>query len=141
MPYPQADKLRTDSIHIYTRYSSTMEEKLEAFDNYLKSEFSLEVERCDYKVDKLDYEQFCKIEVGTMQADDHISQEFLDAIIDKYGVDRDFISGNEQLLARISNNDMIMRLLRYIEHLSDQQLETIEIQIKALAEENKKGSD
>ena len=137
MCYTEAEKQRTDSIHAFRSYQKSIEEKVAAFDKYLESAFSLEILRNNCELSGLDYDQFCRTEVSTLHADDCISQEFIDALIEKYGIDKDFLAGNEQLLARASKNDQLMRLLKYMEKLSPQSLDSIEIQIKALAEQSK----
>lgn len=134
MKYSDADKLRNDSISGFRNPNKTIEERLNAFDNCLQADFSLEIARCNYETDNLDYEDFCKVEVGTLNADYAISEDFIDILVEKYGVDRNFMSGNEQLLSRVSNNQQLMRLLAYAEKLSPEMLDSIEVQIKALAD-------
>lgn len=136
--FSAADKERTDSIFAFRSYLNGLEEKMSAFEEYLQASFSIEIIRNNYNIENLDYEQFCKIEVGTLHEDDCISKEFVDAIIEKYGVDRDFLSGNEYLLARVSNNEQLMRLLKYAEKLSPEMLGILEIQAKALSEQPQK---
>ena len=65
----------------------------------------------------------------------------MDALIDKYGVDRNFLSGNEYLLARASNNEQLMRLLSYAEKLNPEMLNMLEIQAKALSEQAEKNEE
>ena len=132
--YTEADKQRTDSICAFRSYQKSMEEKVAAFDKYLEAAFSLEIIRNNYELKGLDYNQFCRTEVSTLYTDDCISHEFIDTLIEKYGIDRDFLAGNEQLLARISNNEQIIRILRYLEKLNPQLLNIAESQIKALLE-------
>lgn len=136
-PYSIADKERTDSIFEFRSYRNSLEQKMTAFEKYLQSSFSLEINRNNYDIDNLDYKEFCKVEVSSLHEDDCISKEFMDALIDKYGVDRDFLSGNEYLLARASNNEQLMRLLSYAEKLNQETLNMLEIQAKALSEQNK----
>ena len=134
MKYSDADKLRNDSISDFRNPNKTIDERLNAFDDYLCAEFSLEIARCKYETNHLDYDDFCKIEVGTLNADYVISEDFVDMLVEKYGVDRNFMSGNEQLLARASNNQQLIRILRYAEMLTPEMLDSIEVQIKALAD-------
>lgn len=134
MKYSDADKLRNDSIAAFRNPNKTIDERLNAFDDYLHAEFSLEIARCNYETSHLDYEDFRKIEVGTLNADYVISEDLIDMLVEKYGVDRNFMSGNEQLLARASNNQQLIRILRYAEMLTPEMLDSIEVQIKALAD-------
>lgn len=134
MGYTEAEKQRTDSIYAFRSYQKSIEEKVKAFDKYLESSFSLEILRNNFELTGLDYDQFCRVEVSTLYSDDCISQEFIDTLIEKYGINRDFLAGNEQLLARISNNEQIIRILKYLEKLNPQLLNIAESQIKALLE-------
>ena len=136
--YGESDKVRTESIFEFRKYGNTLEQKMAAFEKYLQASFSLEIIQNSYNYEKLNYEQFCKAEVATMHEDDCISKEFINALADKYGVDRSFIFGTERLLARISGNEKLMRLLAYAEKLTPQFLDALEAQAKAWAESNNK---
>lgn len=136
--YADASKVKSDSISNFRNPQNTLEEKVTTFDDYLKASFSLEISNCNYEINHLNYEEFCKVEVGTLEPDWTISQELIDTLIDKYGVDKDYLIGNAQLLARASRNDQLMRILRYAESLPAEMLNAIEIQLKALAEQNDK---
>lgn len=136
MNFSEANDEKTDRIFEFRNPQKTLEEKIEAFDKYLEAAFSLEICQNNYNIDHLDYEQFCKVEVGTLEPDCAISKEFIDAIIEKYGVDKAYITGNEQLLARVSNNSQLMRILKYAEMLNPKLLDALEIQTKALAEQS-----
>lgn len=138
MPFSEASIEKTDRIFEFRNPQKTLEGKIDAFEKYLEAAFSLEICQNNYNIDHLDYEQFCKVEVGTLEPDYAISQEFINALIDKYGVDKAYIIGNEQLLARVSNNSQLMRILKYAEMLSPKLLDVLEIQTKALAEKNTK---
>ena len=135
--YGISDKIRYESISEFRKYGNTLDQKMNAFEKYLQSSFSLEIIKNNYNYETLNYEQFCKVEVSTLHEDDCISKEFMDALIDKYGVDRDFLSGNEYLLARASKNPQLMSVLAYAEKLSPEMLNILEIQAKALSEQNK----
>lgn len=139
MPFAEASIEKNNFISEFRNPQKTLESKLEIFEKYLKAAFSLEICKNDYNIDYLDYNQFCKVEVGNIEPDSTISQRLVDALVEKYGVDKEYLSGNEQLLARISKNETIMNVVRYAEKLSNSQLKTLEIQIKALAEQNERG--
>lgn len=134
MDYSEASKSKTESILTFRNDSNPIEKRLEAFDTYLKCAFSIEVINCNYETDRLDYEEFCKVEVATIYPDWNISEDFIDILIEKYGVDRNFLNGNEQLLARVSNNEQLIRILSYAERLTPEMLNSLEIQMKALVE-------
>lgn len=136
--YYEATVDRNESVCEFRNYSNDIDQKLDALDRYLQSSFSLEIIKNDYDIRNLDYNQFCKIEVSNIHEDDCISKELVDAIVEKYGVDKSFMSGNEHLLARVSKNDQLMRILRYVEKINPEILDNIEIQLKALAEQGEK---
>ncbi len=138
MPFSEASIEKTDRIFEFRNPQKTLEGKIDAFEKYLEAAFSLEICQNNYNIDHLDYEQFCKVEVGTLEPDYAISNEFIDALIEKYGVDKSYLSGNEQLLARVSNNSQLMRILKYAEMLNPKLLDALEIQTKALAEQSDK---
>lgn len=138
MPFSEASIEKTDRIFEFRNPQKTLEEKIDAFEKYLEAAFSLEICQNNYNIDHLDYEQFCKVEVGTLEPDYAISNEFIDALIEKHGVDKSYLSGNEQLLARVSNNSQLMRILKYAEMLNPKLLDALEIQTKALAEQSDK---
>lgn len=138
MPFNEANIEKTDKIFEFRNPQKTLEGKIDAFDKYLEAAFSLEICQNNYNIDHLNYEKFCKVEVGTLEPDYAISDEFIDALIEKYGVDKSYIAGNEQLLSRIRNNSQLMRILKYAEMLSPKLLDALEIQTKALAEQSDK---
>ncbi len=139
--YGDSDKIRNESIFEFRKYGNTLEQKMNAFEKYLQSSFSLEIIQNNYDYERLDYKQFCRIEVATIYEDDCISKEFIDALVDKYGVDRSFMLGNEQLIARTSGNDQLMRLLSYAEKLNPQLLNALESQAKAWSESSDNKSE
>lgn len=137
MKLSDADKLRNDSITNFRNPNRTIDERLNSFDDYLRADFSSEIARSNYEADHLNYEDFCKVEVGTLEVDWVISEELIDILIEKYGIDRNYMFGNEQILARTSNNPQLMRILSYAEKLNPAMLDALEIQIKALVESKK----
>ena len=136
MAFSEASIEKSDRILEFRNSQKTIEGKIEAFEKYLEAAFSLEICQNNYDIEHLDYEQFCKVEVGTLEPDHTISKELIEALVEKYGVDKAYIIGNEQLLARVSNNRQLMRIMAYAEKLNPNMLDSLEIQIKALAKNN-----
>ena len=136
MTFSEASIEKSDRILEFRNSQKTIEGKIEAFEKYLEAAFSLEICQSNYDIEHLDYERFCKVEVGTLEPDYAISKELIDTLVEKYGVDKAYIIGNEQLLARVSNNRQLMRIMAYAEKLNPNMLDSLEIQIKALAENN-----
>lgn len=138
MPYNWADDLRGTSIAIFRSKTATFEEKIKAFDTYLDAAFSLELARSNFEYESISYEDFRKVEVGMLSADHTITQQLIDAIIEKYGIETIYSNGYEQLLARVSKNAQLMRMLAYLDKIDQKQRDILEIQIKALAEQKEK---
>lgn len=138
MNYAKADKLRTDSIFAFRNPANDYDQKQIAFEKYLQASFSLEIIRNNYEIEHLDYYEYCRYEVGSLSPDDLISQDFIDILIQNYGVDTSYIQDSSYLLARTSDNPQLMRILAYAEKLNPGMLDAIEIQLKALAEQNPK---
>lgn len=133
MNYSEATTTRTDSIIKFRDSNGTLLEKMYYYEEYLKSSFSLEIAKRNYDTN-LDYDDFCKTEVASLKPDWQISKDTIELLVETYGVNKDFSNENEQLLARTSNNAQLMRLLAYAEKLNPKTLDSIEIQLKALAE-------
>ena len=137
--YTDAEKLRSDSIGDFLDLESSINEQIVSFENYSKALFSLELGRYGYEIRRLDYDQFFQSRIGMCETDGTISHELADAIVEKHGLNRKFINNDDLLLARASNNQQLMRLLAYASKLSPKMLDSIEIQLKALAENEKQG--
>ena len=61
------------------------------------------------------------------------SKDFVNAVFEKYNVNRDYMTDNGTLLSRISSNEQIIRIIRYMEFLKPEHLDALEIQVKALS--------
>lgn len=119
----------------------TINGKIETFEKYLEAAFSLKIHQNNLNIESLDYKSFCQTEVCDLEPDYAISQEVIDTLIEKYGVDKNFSTKNERLLARASNNSQLMRLLAYAEKLNPDMLNMLEIQAKALSEQAEKNEE
>lgn len=133
-----AEKQKTDSIFGFRNPQSSLEEKVTFFEKYLQAAFSLHIIEKHYEYDDLDYEEFCRSEVKDMTEDWAISKEFIDALSDKYGV----ICCNIKYgptVERFDNIGQLRRIMEYAKRLNPDVLNSLEIQIKALAEQDKGG--
>jgi transcriptional regulator with XRE-family HTH domain len=141
MTFNEASIERTDRISEFRNPQKTINGKIEAFEKYLEAAFSLKIHQNNFNIESLDYKSFCQTEVCDLEPDYEISQEVIDALIEKYEVDKNFSNRNERLLARVSNNPQIMALLAYAEKLSPEMLSMLEVQAKALSEQNAKDQE
>lgn len=141
MTFSEANIERTDRISEFRNPQKTLNGKIEAFEKYLEADFSLKIHQNNFNIESLDYKSFCQTEVCDLEPDYAISQEVIDALIEKYEVDKNFSTKNERLLARASNNSQLMRLLAYAEKLNPDMLNMLEIQAKALSEQTDKNKE
>lgn len=139
MKYSDEEELRNDSVRDFLNSGNSIEKQIIAYENYSKALFSAEARKRNYELEQLDYEQFFCSQIGMNETDETISHELADAIVKKHGLNRDYINNDDLLLARASNNRKLMQLLRYAENLSTEQLDSIIIQTKALADSNNRG--
>ena len=72
------------------------------------------------------------------QTDGVITDELVDASAEKYGVDRSVSDNNAIILERVSKDNQLLRILKYLEMLNLEARDMIEIQAEALANKNKK---
>lgn len=105
--------------------------------DYIKAEFSKYI-YLDYKSeDNFDYDEFCKSVITAMINKGDIPNDKVNDLMECYKIDEEYVNKDSAMLARASKNDQLMRLLKYMEKLSPQSLDSLEIQIKALAEQSK----
>lgn len=114
------------------------EERINAFSKYLEAKFTSYLSRRGFELDGLNYEDFCKSEISILEPNNSISEKLITKIAEKYHVDITMFDMNSRLLARASNNQQLMRLLAYAEKLTPEMLNMLEIQAKALSEQNPK---
>ena len=139
MNYADADKARDNSIKDFRNNKHSLEDRVRAYERYLEASFSLSIARQNYDITWFDFDSYCKTEVSMLNLDYVIPEELTNELLNKYDVDRSFLTQNEKMLARTSNNEQLMRILSCAEKLSPEALNYIEIQIKALVENEKQG--
>lgn len=139
MNYADADKTRDNSIKDFRNNKHSLEDRVRAYERYLEASFSLSIARQNYDITWFDFDSYCKTEVSMLNLDYVIPEELTNELLNKYDVDRSFLTQNEKMLARTSNNEQLMRILSCAEKLSPEALNYIEIQIKALVESEKQG--
>lgn len=133
MDYGVANSEKESSIMEFRNPQETIENRVDAFDRYLQAEFSIEIYRKNYDITNLDYEDFCKVEVGTLKLDYAISEKFKKVLAEKYMVSDEFMLECEPFTDTI-NNSQLIRILSYARQLNPDMLSVIEVQVKTLAE-------
>ena len=138
LPYSELAPISYDSLKKIKDGSDDMATEL---DKYLKAEFSRHV-YMNYEENKhFDFFEFAKSKVVEMINNGDIPQDQIDNVAKWYKLDKEFINIQGASLARASKNPQLMRLLAYAEKLNPETLNMLEIQAKALAEQNRKNEE
>lgn len=138
LPYNELATTRYDSLEKIKNDSENITTEL---DKYLKAEFSYYV-YTNYEDDKnFDFFDFAKSKVIEMINTGDIPQNQITNVALLYGVDKEYINISGALLARASKNPQLMNLLAYAEKLNPEMLSMLEIQAKALSEQNAKDQE
>lgn len=135
--------VKENSIWGFRDIKNSLEKRLEFWHKYLETSYCLELSRFDYDITNLSFEDYCKTEVASLQPDYSISEEFIEILADKYGVNKeymDFVEEEAQLLARLAQNKQLLRIVKMAEKLPADILNSIEIQIEALSKLKKEDS-
>ena len=104
---------------------------------YLKAEFSYHV-YTNYEDDRtFDFFAFGKNKVIEMINTGDIPQGEINNVLKWYDIDKSYVNIRGAVLARASKNPQLMRLLSLAEKLNPEMLNILEIQAKALSEQNK----
>lgn len=85
LSYKDANNIRNKSIETINSYSSTDDEIVEAFEDYLKAEFSISMHNCQYDLNHVDFKESCAIELEKWMSKDAVSEEIYQRLVDKYG--------------------------------------------------------
>ena len=135
-PYAVAVQIKAHGLSEIEHCDITDDKIIDILSEYLKAAFSLYVYK-DFEPEKrYDYADFCKSEITRLIKEDSIPNKSVDYVLDVYGIDKGFLIETDTLLARASKVDTLMRLLAYAEKLSPQMQKVLELQAKALSEQN-----
>ena len=135
-PYAVAVQIKAHGLSEIEHCDITDDKIIDILSEYLKAAFSLYVYK-DFEPEKrYDYADFWKSEITRLIKEDSIPNKSVDYVLDVYGIDKGFLIETDTLLARASKVDTLMRLLAYAEKLSPQMQKVLELQAKALSEQN-----
>ena len=136
MPYSEADNMKNKCIISLKNNDLDLTDKIETYEKYLQAQFSIEILKQEYDMSKISYDDFVISYTKSLNLESNLSfsKDFVNAVFEKYHVDKNYMNNSETLLARISGNDQIMRIVRYMEYLKPEHLDALEIQVKALSE-------
>lgn len=134
-PYSESDTVKERCFVLIRDNSADLAERLENYENYLQAQFSIECSKRGYKMSHFEYTDFCKSYTISLNLESSVyfSDDFVNAVFEKYHIDRNYLHENQKMIARISENEQIMKILRYMEDLKPEHLDALEIQIKALS--------
>lgn len=136
MPYSEADSTKNKCIISLKNKSLDLTEKIDTYEKYLQAQFSIEFLKQEYDMGKISYDDFGTSYTRSLnlESNSSFSKDFVNSVFEKYHVDKNYMNNSETLLARISSNEQIMRIVRYMEDLKPEHLDALEIQVKALSE-------
>lgn len=87
--YGEADEKRSNAISTLNNPTLSTEERIAAFEDYLRYEFMLSIQREGYSLEHDEFNEFCKKELGlamTKEVLDNIGDNVYQRFIEKYGV-------------------------------------------------------
>ena len=106
---------------------------------YLKIEFSDLLRKSNYNLKYDSFNDYVAEQIVKDMHQNFMSHDLFIKLAETYNIDTEYIGVDEQLLARVSNNEQLMRILAYAERLAPETLKSIEVQIKALSDSEKQG--
>lgn len=113
-------------------------DKIYAYIEYLKCDFSDLLRANHFKCTYDSFDDFVRAKILDDIHEPFMSVDMSKILCERYNVDTRFSNENASLLASISKNKQLMRLITYVQKLNPETLNSLEIQIKALAEQEKK---
>lgn len=108
------------------------------YTNHLKASFSYLLRKNNFELEYESFDEYAREQIIKDKHQNFMSKDLFDLLVKKYNVDLSYVDENAEILSRASKNTQLMRLLAYAEKLTPQMLDAIEIQLKALAEQNDK---
>lgn len=134
LPYNELTAIRYNSLE---KIKSGSDDIATELDKYLKAEFSYHV-YTNYEDDRtFDFFAFGKNKVIEMINTGDIPQGEINNVLKWYDIDKSYVNIRGAVLSRASKNPQLMRLLSLAEKLNPEMLNILEIQAKALSEQNK----
>ncbi len=85
--YGDAQEKRSNCISTFKNSSLTPEERIAAYDDYLKYSFMIDIWNSKFSLNHEKFEDFAKKEIQSLQSDFLISKELCNKIRKKYGVE------------------------------------------------------
>lgn len=110
--------------------------KLSAYEDFLKCDFSYLLRKSLFSIKYNSFEDYAREKILADRHETFMSVDLFEELCKKYKIDSSYIDDNAKLLANISNNPQLMRILEYAKKLTPEILNILEIQAKALAQQN-----
>lgn len=134
----EARKIKNGEQEKFMNSSLVDEERLIALNKFLEANFSSNIGYLDLNIDMNTYADFCKTEIIKLLKEESVQEELVDKICKLYDIDKTYLEETDIIFAKASKNPQFIRILKYAEKLNPEMLNALEIQIKALAEQNDK---
>ncbi|WP_347995397.1 helix-turn-helix transcriptional regulator [uncultured Eubacterium sp.] len=112
--------------------------KISAYEDYVKCCFCEDLRKNSFIFKYESFENYIRNHILEDKHSNFMSVELFEELCKKYKIDSSYTDDNAKLLANIQRNQPLMRLLKYAEKLTPEMLNMLEIQAKALAQENEK---
>ena len=108
--------IRENSIIGFRNKNYSLQERLDFWDQYLKSSYCIELSQLDYNIDNLTFEDYCKTEVASLKPDHAIDEEFIERLADIYLTYQDWNMGlfdDEEGEEEDPRAELVQKLLEY----------------------------
>lgn len=122
--YGEVDKKRSECIFRLNNRTLPVDERITAFEDYLKYNFMLSIWNSHFDLSHEDFETFCKKEMGlstTREVLDNIGDDVYQKMVDKYGIADDSDYHKIAILTKKDNRDIKKDLDSIMEKLSNQE--------------------
>lgn len=130
------NKMSSDMTIMSDSQKYPIEIVADAYIDYLKTKLSNLLRNSDYCIPYDSFDDYVKTQIVEDTEKNFIDTDLSAFLVNKYNINPAFINENELLFTRISHNNTLIQILKYMEQLNAQQLEVLKIQVKALAEQN-----
>lgn len=122
--YSDADNKRSTAISRLNNPTLSKEQRILAFENYLKYEFMLSIQREGYSLEHDIFQDFCRKEMGlatTKEVLDNIDNDVYERLVDKYGIANDTDYHKVTKLNQKNNQEIKKELDSIMEKLSNKE--------------------
>lgn len=129
LPYSEIYKVSTDS---FSKMKNNDENFFKELSRYLNAIFSQYIYLNYDENAHVNYKEFCESNIAGMINSGDIPSDKVDVLAKKLNLYEDYVNKDSAMLARVSKNYKIMRILKCLEKLDDNTLDMLSAQINAI---------